>query len=102
MPGTSGFVGEFLIVLGLFNASPVTTVFAVFSIIFTAVYSIWFFNRLVFGVFGSSFNINYSDLSNKELLISVLFCVLVIFFGLSPQYFIQLAEVSIYYLMMKS
>lgn len=101
-PGTSSFIGEFLILLGLFENNHFAALVSTFSIILTAVYSIWMYNRIVFNRLNTShFNI-FADLSKKEFFISFLFCSLTIFFGIKPAGLISVLESSIYnYLMFK-
>jgi NADH:ubiquinone oxidoreductase subunit 4 (subunit M) len=48
-PGTSNFVGELLILVGLFEKNSIITLFAATGIVFSAVYSIWLYNRIIFG-----------------------------------------------------
>jgi proton-translocating NADH-quinone oxidoreductase chain M len=49
LPGTSSFIGEFLIILGIFQTNTFVTCMASLSIVIGAIYSIWLFNRLIFG-----------------------------------------------------
>lgn len=48
-PGTSNFIGEFFIFIGLFDINYFFGILVSFSIILSAIYSLWFYNRLVFG-----------------------------------------------------
>lgn len=80
-PGSSSFIGEFLILLGVFEFNPLAAFFATISIIWTAVYSIWLYNRIAFGKLAINLN-NYSDLSKREFFIAFLFCFISFYLGL--------------------
>lgn len=82
-PGTSSFIGEFIILLPLFELNPFVGVLTSLSILFSSIYSIWLINRIIFGsltIYISKFN----DLLFREFSILFFLAVLIIFFGLSP------------------
>ena len=84
-PGTSSFVGEFLILSSLFFKLYYFVCFvASCSTILAAVYSIWFFNRICFFDSLKFVLTIYSDLNKREFLILSMFLILVIFFGIYP------------------
>ena len=62
-PGTSSFIGELLILIGIFETNAIVMIFAATGIVFSAIYSIWLFNRIIFG----SIKVK-SWLSEKEIL----------------------------------
>ena len=64
-PGTSNFIGELLVLLGLSEVNIIVTTFATFSIVLTSAYSIWACNRLIFGVLNSRL-VGFSDLNKSE------------------------------------
>lgn len=90
-PGTMGFVGEFLVLVGVLQNNYFVTFISVLSIILTAVYSIWLYNRMVFNEINISL-INFSDLSRKEFLIASTFCFLSVLFGLKSSIIISFIE----------
>src|SRR5204862_8270763 len=66
LPGTNGFVGEFLILLGGFRAFPRLTVFAATGVILSAVYMLWMFQRVNYGEVTNEKNRSLPDLSPRE------------------------------------
>jgi NADH:ubiquinone oxidoreductase subunit 4 (subunit M) len=95
-PGTSSFVGEFLILVGLFENNHFSALVATFSIILTAVYSIWLYNRIVFNSLRSVYYSKFADFSKKEFTIASIFCFITIIFGLKGSYIISLMEAPLY------
>ena len=101
-PGTSSFIGEFLILVGLFENNHFSALIATFSIILTAVYSIWLYNRIIFNKLNSSYYSKFSDFSKKEFTVAAIFCFLTVLFGLKGSYIISLMEAPLYtYLIFK-
>ena len=87
-PGTSGFIGEFLIMLGMFFNNFFLIFFCFLGSILTSVYSFWLYNRVFFG-FISNFAVkNFYDLTKKEFFISAIFCFFVFFMGIFPNFFL--------------
>jgi NADH-ubiquinone oxidoreductase chain 4 len=81
-PLTLNFIGEFLSLYGVFEASPVLGLLASFSIVFSAVYSIGLFNRVAFGGSLTPYLVyNVVDLSKREFSILLPLVVLAVFFG---------------------
>ena len=101
-PGTSSFIGEFLILVGLFENNHFSALIATFSIILTAVYSIWLYNRIIFNKLNSRYYSKFSDFSKKEFTVAAIFCFLTVLFGLKGSYIISLMEAPLYtYLIFK-
>lgn len=88
-PGTSGFIGEFLIMLGLFFNNFFLVFFCFLGSILTSVYSFWLYNRIFFGFLTFTNIYNFYDLTKKEYFISFIFCFFVIFLGLFPNFFLS-------------
>ena len=84
LPGTSGFVGEFLTMIGTFQVSTWTVFGAAFGVIFSAAYALWLYRRVVFGRLTKDSLKDIMDLNWREGLILVPLMVLVIFFGFYP------------------
>ena len=63
LPGTSGFIGEFLVLIGTFKVNYIVTIFAASGVILSATYSLWLCKRVVFG----QFKVNNSDEKLKDL-----------------------------------
>ncbi len=90
-PGTSGFISEFLVLVGVFKISYLLAFFAAFGIIFSACYILWLYNRICFGVY------NYKgiyDLKFSESLIFFFFLLLILIFGIYPNILISVYELS--------
>ena len=95
LPGTSGFVGEFLILIGAFQVSILVTILATFGIIFAAAYMLWLYRRVIFGRIANSDLKNMKDLNKMELYIFSSLVILVIFFGIYPDPLFKTVDISI-------
>jgi NADH:ubiquinone oxidoreductase subunit 4 (subunit M) len=101
-PGTSSFVGEFLILVGLLENNHFSALIATFSIILTAVYSIWLYNRIIFNKLNILYFNRFADFSKKEFLVGFTFCFITILFGIKANGIMSLMELSVYnYLLFK-
>ena len=94
LPGTSGFIGEFLILVGVFKVSIVVAILASTGIILAAAYMLWLYRRVVFGKINSELK-NIKDLNKIELYILTSLAVLIIFFGFYPEPLFNTVDVSI-------
>jgi NADH-quinone oxidoreductase subunit M len=95
LPGTNGFVGEFLVLLGAFRAEPWWAVVAALGVILSAVYMLWMFQRVVFGPVTHPENEKLSDLTMRERLVFVPILVLIFWLGVMPQPFIDRLQPSL-------
>jgi NADH-quinone oxidoreductase subunit M len=84
LPGTTGFVGEFLTLLGAFRANPTVSFFATLGVILSAAYALWLYRRVVFGVLEKRELMAMPDLSRRELALLVPLALLVIWYGVQP------------------
>jgi len=84
LPGTNGFIGEFLVLLGAFRPWPTWTIFATTGVILSAVYMLWMFQRVIFGPVDNAANENLRDLSLREKLVFAPLLVLVFWIGFYP------------------
>lgn len=95
MPGTSSFVGELLILVGIFQDNVVIAFLASTAIILGAAYSIWLYNRVVFGpVRVSLFNSVAIDLTRREFYIFVPFIAGTLLMGIYPELFLDVIHAS--------
>lgn len=94
-PGTSSFIGEFLIFLSIFQISPFLSVISLSSVITSAAYSFWLFNKVMFGPITTHFRFFYSDITQLEkyCLYPLIFFVFLI--GLYPQWLLDTLDVSL-------
>ena len=95
-PGTTSFVGEFLILTGLFESNSFAALISTFSIILTAVYSIWLYNRIIFNKLNTMYHNSFADFSKKEFTIGAIFCAITVFFGIKGSYIISIFEFFLY------
>jgi NADH-quinone oxidoreductase subunit M len=84
LPGTAGFVGEFLTLLGAFRASPWVAFFATTGVILSAGYALWLYARVVFGKLEKPSLMSIQDVTGRELAILVPLVVLTIWYGVQP------------------
>ena len=84
LPGTSGFVGEFLALLGTFKANSWVAFFATFGVILSAAYALWLYRRVIFGKLEKSSLAHMVDMTPRELMTLGPLAVLTLFFGIYP------------------
>jgi NADH-quinone oxidoreductase subunit M len=84
LPGTSGFVGEFLTLLGTFQANSWVAAFATTGVVLSAAYALWLYRRVIFGALEKDSLRSILDLSRREKAILYPLAVLVILFGVWP------------------
>ncbi|WP_313558677.1 NADH-quinone oxidoreductase subunit M [Agrobacterium cavarae] len=84
LPGTSGFVGEFLTIIGVFRANTWVAFFAATGVILSASYALWLYRRVIFGALEKESLKAMLDLNTREKVILYPLVVLTIFFGVYP------------------
>lgn len=94
LPGTSGFVGEFLVILAAFQAQPLYAFFAALTLILGAAYTLWMVKRVVFGEVANPKVAALTDLNGREAGVLTVLALLVLLFGLWPQPLIQVTQAS--------
>ena len=95
LPGTNGFVGEFLILLGSWKTSPGLTAIGALGVIFGAVYMLWLFQRMMFGPVTHAENEGLKDLSFREMAVLAPLIVAIFTMGLFPNFFFRKMEPSV-------
>ena len=95
LPGTSGFVGEFLVLVGVFKKNIIVAVLASLGIILAAAYMLWLYRRVMFGRIINSEIKESKDLNKTELYIFVSLAILILFFGFYPEPLLSTADVSV-------
>jgi NADH-quinone oxidoreductase subunit M len=91
LPLTNGFVGEFMILLGLYKYHPFYAVVAGMTIILSAVYMLWMYQRVMLGESAETTE-NIKDINFKEMIPLAAISLLVIWMGVYPSVFLKLAE----------
>jgi NADH-quinone oxidoreductase subunit M len=89
LPGLNGFVGEFLILLGTFEAHRTFAVLAALGVILGAVYMLWLYQRVMFGDLTQEENRRLTDLSGREIALLVPLLVLMFWIGIYPNTFLR-------------
>ena len=92
LPGTSGFVGEFLVLLAIFSVNTYFAVFATTGVVLAAAYSLWLYRKVIFGSLIKEDLLEILDLSRREIIILFPLAFLTIFFGFYPQPLINIIE----------
>jgi NADH-quinone oxidoreductase subunit M len=95
LPGTNGFIGEFLILLGAWKTNPTLTAIATTGVIFGAVYMLWVFQRVMFGPITNDENKHLKDLTGREMAVLAPLVVAIFFMGVFPNFFFAKLSPSI-------
>ena len=95
LPGTSGFIGEFLILMGVFKDNFLVAVIASLGVILGAAYMLWLYKRVVFGKLINKDLTKMVDLNKSEYFILTCLAVPTLFFGFYPDPLINTIEVSV-------
>ena len=92
VPGTNGFVGEFLILLGSWAYNPVYAVLAATGVVFAACYMLWMYQRMFFGKVTNPANEKLLDLDLREKIVLVPLVILVFWIGVYPRPILKILE----------
>ncbi|MDC1027596.1 NADH-quinone oxidoreductase subunit M [Candidatus Pelagibacter sp.] len=95
LPGTSGFIGEFLILMGVFKDNFLVAVLASLGVILGAAYMLWLYKRVVFGKLTNPDLTKMVDLNKSEYFILTCLAIPTLFFGFYPEPLINTIEVSV-------
>ncbi|MEE3106615.1 MAG: NADH-quinone oxidoreductase subunit M, partial [Pseudomonadota bacterium] len=95
LPGTSGFVGEFLVLMAAFEVSTWLAVLATSGVVLGATYMLWLYRRVVFGVLDKENLKNILDLSPREIAIFAPLIALVLWMGIYPTPFLDAMAASV-------
>ena len=95
LPGTSGFIGEFLILMGVFKDSFLVAVIASLGVILGAAYMLWLYKRVVFGKLINKDLTKMVDLNRSEYFILSCLAIPTLFFGFYPDPIINTIEISV-------
>ena len=95
LPGTSGFVGEFLSLIGTFKVNTSVAILATFGIIGSAAYALWLYRKVIFGTLTKPSLAAIKDLDYREIIALSPLVVLTILFGVYPKPVLDLSASSI-------
>ncbi len=94
LPGTSGFVGEFLVILGAFKVNAWFAILAALTLVFGAAYTLWMVKRVVYGKVLNDNVANLGDLSSREFAMLSILAGMVLLFGIWPNPLLELMHAS--------
>jgi NADH-quinone oxidoreductase subunit M len=95
LPGTSGFVGEFLSLTGAFRVNTWVAFLATTGVILSAAYALWLYRRLIFGKLEKASLRYITDLTWREVAVMAPLVLLTIFFGIYPAPILDASAVSV-------
>ena len=95
LPGTSGFLGEFLVLTGTFQKNYLVAMLATFGVVLGAAYMLWLTKRVIFGQIKNDQIKNLKDVNKFEILMLIILALLVIFFGFYPAPIMETLNVPI-------
>jgi NADH-quinone oxidoreductase subunit M len=84
LPGTNGFVGEFLVLIGAYRTYPVLAIIAATGVIFAATYLLWAIQRILFNPLDKAENARIPDLNKREFGLLVPLLVVIVWLGVYP------------------
>ena len=95
LPGTTGFVGEFLVLVGAFKVNFLVAILGSFGVILAAAYILWLYKRVIFGKLENIQLKKIQDINLSEGSILVALCITVLFFGFYPDPLLETMKVSV-------
>ena len=95
LPGTSGFVGEFLTLLGAFRANTWVAFLATFGVILSAAYALYLYRRMIYGPLDKPSLRTITDMNYREVLVFTPLVLLVLLFGFYPAPLLDVTAVSV-------
>ncbi len=99
LPGTSGFVGEFMVILSSFNANFWYAFLAATTLILGAAYTLWMVKRVIFGAVANEQVKTLTDLNSREFLVLALLAFMVLLFGVWPAPMLEIMDTSVTHLL---
>jgi NADH-quinone oxidoreductase subunit M len=95
LPGTSGFIGEFMTLIGTFKVSIPTTVFAATGVILSAAYALWLYRKVIFGALVKPSLMSIKDLTARECVTLFPLVALTLLFGIYPKPVLDMSAASV-------
>jgi len=99
LPGTSGFVGEFLILIGAFRAKGWVAALIATGMVLGAAYALWLYRRVMFGALEKQDLLKLPDLSGREWVMFLPLIVVVLWLGIYPESFLDAMHMSVQHLL---
>jgi proton-translocating NADH-quinone oxidoreductase chain M len=95
LPGTSSFVGEFLLLLGIYKTNILSSIIGALGVILCGAYSLWLYNRIIFGNLKTTSITMFKDINFREFMILLPLLILVLFMGVYPSFFSEYIHLSV-------
>jgi len=95
LPATSGFVGEFLVIMGAMKANFWLAFLAATTLVFGAAYTLWMYKRVIFGPVANEHVASLTDLNPRELAVLASLAVAVLFMGIYPLPFTDVMHAAV-------
>jgi NADH-quinone oxidoreductase subunit M len=95
LPGTSGFVGEFMVIMGAVQANFIAAILAGLTLIIGAGYTLWMYKRTIFGNVTNTHVAEMDDVNKREFLILAVLAIAVIVMGVCPDIFVAKMHTSV-------
>jgi len=95
LPGTSGFVGEFLVIIGSYKVTTFFATLAASGMVLGAAYGLWLYRRIIFGKITNMEVKSLLDLNSREIAILTSLAVIIVWMGIYPAYFINVINPSV-------
>jgi len=94
LPGTSNFIGELMLLLGVFKFNSLASVISCLGVIFCGAYSLWLCNKILFGNLKNAYSIKFADLNLKEFLILLPLLILIFIVGFNPNTILSFSKTA--------
>ena len=95
LPGTTGFIGEFLVLLGAFKINYLVAILASTGVVLCAAYMLWMAKRVIFGNTNNTIITKLKDINYLEATILILLCLVSIIFGFYPEPLLNTMDISV-------
>jgi NADH-quinone oxidoreductase subunit M len=95
LPATSGFVGEFMVIMGAVQVNFWVAALAATTLIFGAAYTLWMYKRVIFGDVGNDHVAEMQDVNKREFLVLAILAIAVLGMGLWPNVFVEKMHLSV-------
>jgi NADH-quinone oxidoreductase subunit M len=95
LPGTSGFIGEFLTLIGTFKVNTWVATLATLGVILSACYALWLYRKIIFGVLEKPSLAAIRDMDRRELLVFAPLIILTLLFGFYPKPVLDMSSASV-------
>ncbi len=93
LPGSSGFIGEFLSIVGVFNAKPIIAIICAFGVVLGALYMLRLYKFIVFGKIQDEAISKFNDLKSYEIIAILPLVILIIYIGIFPNVILNIIEI---------